>query len=190
MPDHLSGVAQSGEPSSPLPDLETRFHRRGWIFAEGVFFMAVGGLAIFRPALAGLALTQLLGILSIFAGVFAVGGAVFNNPAPHRLSVLFSGALFIAAGAAILWVPADAVLTIALIIGVLLPVDGLSNLIAAFQRRTAQKGWWWLLINGVLSITLGCLIFSGWPSTESIQIVGVLCCAFLAIAVSGPKPLA
>jgi uncharacterized membrane protein HdeD (DUF308 family) len=141
-------------------------HFTGWAMAISVLMILAGILAIGVPLAAGIAVNIVVAWLLVFVGVahlvFAwelrsVGGAIWQ---------LLLGVLYIGVGIYLLAHPLAGLLALTLFLAVYLFVEGVLELILAFQVPTRQaKGW--LALDGVVTLILGFMIWRSWPaSTE------------------------
>jgi uncharacterized membrane protein HdeD (DUF308 family) len=141
-------------------------HFTGWAMAISILMILAGILAIGIPLAAGIAVNIVIAWLLVFVGVahlvFAwelrsVGGAIWQ---------LLLGVLYIGVGIYLLAHPLAGLLALTLFLAVYLFVEGVLELILAFQVPTRQaKGW--LALDGVVTLILGFMIWRSWPaSTE------------------------
>jgi uncharacterized membrane protein HdeD (DUF308 family) len=147
-------------------------HGSGWQVVWGVLLILCGILALLMPAVAALA-TAL-----VFAWLLIIGGAVEMAYAFHTRGQkgfgwkLASAILTLLLGIAILVVPLAGVASLALLVGAFLFVGGISRTILSFQLKP-ERGWGWVLFDGLLSIVVAVLIAIGWPQT-SLAFIGLL----------------
>ena len=145
---------------------------RGWQIAWGVLLVIAGFLAVLMPGIAALATALVFAWLLIFSGGFEIGYA-FHTRALHGFGWrLASGILTLLLGIAILVVPLAGVASLALLVGAFLLLGGISR-VALSMRLRPQRGWGWVLFDGILSIVLAILIAIGWPQS-SLAIIGLL----------------
>ena len=143
-----------------------------WVIVWGVLLIGAGVLAILEPPIAALAAEMLLAWLFVFAGVVQIVYAVQNRSAPgFRLHIL-SAILTLLLGVFMLLRPTLGIASLALMLGAFLLANGVSEVMHAFQLKP-NKGWGWVLFDGLLSIVIAILIASGWPES-SIAFIGVL----------------
>jgi len=141
--------------------------KKGWLIFEGIVFLLIGILAIAFPYIMTIAVAQVIGIFAIIGGVFAAGSAIFGSQCGHRFSNILSGILFVLLGLALLiWVP-QGILGLTLLLAAYFTVDGIFNIIAAIKNRSSVPAWPMLLINGIVSLILGGLIFFELPGTAA-----------------------
>lgn len=141
-------------------------HFTGWSIAVSLLMILAGILAIGLPLAAGIAVNIVVAWLLVFAGaahlVFAwelrrIGGAIWQ---------LLLGVLYIGVGVYVLAHPVAGLATLTLFLAVYLFLEGVLELILAFQVPTRQaRGW--LALDGVVTLILGFMIWRTWPaSTE------------------------
>jgi len=139
-----------------------------------VLFIILGIMAIVEPGIAGLAVTVLVGWLLIFGGAghlvaaFSGGGAGAGRVLWHVLV----GLLYLVGGLYFLWHPLLGLGSLTLLLGVIILVAAVFELVAYFRSR-GQAGSGWLLMNGLITLLLGGLIYFHWPSS-SVWAIGTL----------------
>jgi uncharacterized membrane protein HdeD (DUF308 family) len=135
-----------------------------------VLLILVGFEALAAPYLAALFATIWIGWGMVFGGLaefISAWGADDN-----RVWKILIGVAYTALGIYILLNPAAGLTAIAFALAWMLLVQGTFSVIAAFQHRPL-RGWGWWLANGVITLLLGLVIFSGWPQ-DSVRIVALL----------------
>jgi len=68
--------------------------------------------------------------------------------------------------------PGLALATLTLVLAIYFFVDGIFEIIEAFDLKPLN-GWGWMLFGGIVSILLGIMIWRGWPE-KSMLFVGIL----------------
>lgn len=144
----------------------------GMFIGMAVVFIILGILAIVEPGVAGLAVTILVGWLLLFGGAAHLVAA-FSGGGPGRViwQVLI-GIVFIAGGIYYLTHPLLGLGTLTLILAVIILAAAVFELIAYFRSR-GHAGSGWLLMNAVITLFLGALIWFHWPSS-SVWAIGTL----------------
>ena len=144
----------------------------GATVAIGVALTIFGILAIMAPLFTGAAVTILVGVLMIAAGitrgVFAFRAQSFGKGA---LAFLL-GAIIAVGGVLLLARPLIGLASMTAVLAVFFFADGIMEAVYAFQLRPV-KGWGWLLFSGIVSGLLGFLIMSQWP-VSGAWAIGVL----------------
>jgi uncharacterized membrane protein HdeD (DUF308 family) len=73
------------------------------------------------------------------------------------------GVLNVAVGLMIIDDPGESALVLTKIISIFLIVGGLFRIVAPLIQRF--NGWGWVLLNGVISLLLGVLVYKQWPAS-------------------------
>jgi uncharacterized membrane protein HdeD (DUF308 family) len=147
-------------------------HSRTWFIFGGALSLIVGVFAISTPALFSLVLTQLLGALCLVTGAIAIFQAVFGKSSAHRFLSSLSAVIRIAAGSALLFFPIAGVAALTLIVAAVFLTEGIVCLVTSVRMRS-NPAWVWLMLNGVVALLLGGMIYAKWP-LDSAGILGIL----------------
>ena len=145
---------------------------RGWFIFGGILSVLVGIFAIGAPNIFSIVLTQLLGALCLVTGAISIFHAVFGKSSPHRFLSSLSAVIRIAAGSALLFFPVAGVAALTLIVAAVFLSEGIVCIVTSFQMR-ANPAWIWLLLDGIVALILGGMIYSKWP-LDAAWIVGLL----------------
>jgi len=137
-----------------------------------VVFILLGMLAIIEPGVAGLAVTILVGWLLIFGGVAHLVAAFGGGGAGRVIWQVLIGILYILGGVYFLTHPLLALGTLTLLLAVIILMEAAFEVIAYFRTRR-EGGSGWLLVNALITLLLGGLIWFHWPSS-SVWAIGTL----------------
>jgi len=135
----------------------------------GVLLMLLGVLGLVMP--------ELLSLVSegAVAGLFIAGGILWGiHTARSERSDAMSwmkSLVLLAAGAVLVAFPLPGVAALVIFLGVYLTFDAVSSFTWA-RRRKPEKGWGWMVVNGIIDILLAIIFFFGWPET-SIFMLGI-----------------
>jgi len=144
----------------------------GWLIGMAVVFILLGMMAIIEPGVAGLAIAILVGWLLIFGGVAHLIAAFSGGGAGRVLWQVLIGIVYTFGGVYFLTHPLLALGTLTLFLGVIILAEGVFEVIAYFRMR-GERGSGWLLVNALITLLLGGLIWSHWPSS-SVWAIGTL----------------
>ena len=145
---------------------------RGWLIFGGVVSLLAGFFAIAAPGVFSLLLTQFLGALLLVLGVAGIFQALFGKNAAHRVLSLLSAVVRVAAGSALFFLTGEGMAILTLILAAVFVAEGIFCIATSFGLK-ANPAWIWLLLNGIVAIVLGGMIFSKWPS-DSDWVIGLL----------------
>jgi uncharacterized membrane protein HdeD (DUF308 family) len=153
----------------PLPIVE---HAGKWFVATAIAFIVLGTLAILMPLVAGFAVTTLVGVLLLVAGVMHGISAFRGEGVGHAIWQIIVALFYVVAGVYFLGNPLMALTTLTMFLAAVLLVEGVINFVAYFQMRR-MDGSGWLLVNSIVTFLLGLLIWRGWPSV-SLWAIGTI----------------
>ena len=158
----------STKPSS----LETLHQSRGWLIGGGILSVIVGLMAISEPLIFTGIIVIFIGAMLLVSGLISLGLALFESHQAHRLLNGIFAIVRIAAGAVILMYVPSGVFALTLILAVFFIIEGISSIGFAFKMR-AHSGWVWILLNGLVALVLGGLIWNKLPS-DAEWVIGLL----------------
>jgi len=143
-----------------------------WSIVLSVLMIAAGVLAIFSPAIAGVAVTVFFGWLLIFSGILHLAYAwQAGRPAAVVWEVLL-GILYGGIGVYLLAQPGAGLATLTLELVFYLVCEGVVEFVLSFQLRPLP-GSGWLLFDGIVTLLLAAMIGSAWP-ISSVWAIGTL----------------
>ena len=143
-----------------------------WLTVVGVLFVVLGALAIIEPAVAGLAVAVLVGWLLIFGGVAHAAAAIGGGGIGRVVWQLALAVLYIVGGVYFFTHPLLGLGTLTLFLAIILVVEAFFELIAYFAVR-GDEGSRWRLVNAIVTLILGGMIWRQWP-TSSVWAIGTL----------------
>lgn len=144
----------------------------GWYIAAAVLFIVLGMLAIIEPALAGLAVSRLVGWLLVFGGVTHLIGAFKGGGAKQVVFQVLVGLAYVIGGFYCLMHPLLAIGTLTLLLAAVILAGGALEIISYFRLKDENASGW-MLVNGIITLLLGGMIWFHWPSS-SVWAIGIL----------------
>jgi uncharacterized membrane protein HdeD (DUF308 family) len=159
----MSQAIQS-EPSSSLRAEDSGLSRI-WLFMLilGVILILVGLVAMNSPFVSTVATVQVLGILLLIGGSVEVVNSIFARRWRGFILHLLAGILYVVIGVVMLDRPLASAAAFTLMIAAALVIGGVFRIIIALLERF--DGWVWVLLNGVVSLVLGVMIWRDWPES-------------------------
>ena len=145
---------------------------RGWFIFGGLLSILVGIIAIAVPEFFSFVITQLIGALCLVTGFISLFQAIFGKNRTHRVFSSLSAIIRIAAGSVLLFFPVAGVAALTLIVAAVFLTEGIVCLVTSVRMR-ANPAWVWLMLNGLVALLLGGMIYSKWP-LDSAGILGIL----------------
>jgi uncharacterized membrane protein HdeD (DUF308 family) len=143
-----------------------------WSIGLSVLMIVAGLLAIAAPAIAGLAVTVMVGWLLILSGVLHLAYAWRSVGAAGVLWEVLLGILYGAVGVYLLMNPVIGLATLTFALAIYLLIEGILEFVLAFELRPI-RGSGWMVLDGVVSIVLAILIWASWP-TAAVWALGTL----------------
>ena len=144
----------------------------GWFIGMAIVFILLGMMAIIEPGVASLAIAILVGWLLIFGGVAHLVAAFTGGGAGRVIWQVLIGIVYALGGVYFLTHPLLALGTLTLLLAVIILAEGIFEVIAYFRMR-GEGGSGWLLVNALITLLLGGLIWFHWPSS-SVWAIGIL----------------
>ena len=157
-----------------MQQIIVKYLQKHWklFFAEGVFFVILGTLAIIVPHVFTLGIILFLGWLLLLGGIFQIIRAVsiINMPG---FSLWFAlGLLQTVIGYFLVTEPAQGSLTITLLLTVFFAIEGLAKIYFALMMRPLSQ-WGWVFFSGITALFLALVVWVGWPQT-GLWVLGLL----------------
>ncbi|MBV9008175.1 MAG: HdeD family acid-resistance protein [Verrucomicrobia bacterium] len=144
----------------------------GWSILWGVLMLICGILAIAMPLASSIGLVILLGWLILFSALWHL---IYAFQAGHAGAVLWQILLALLYGFVAIYMlihPLLGVLSLTLVLGIFLVIEGVFEIILYFNIRTTSNAGW-VLLDGIITLILGGLIWFHWPSS-SVWVIGTL----------------
>jgi uncharacterized membrane protein HdeD (DUF308 family) len=144
----------------------------GWYIAAAVLFIILGIFAIIEPGVAGLGVTLLVGWLLLFGAVMHFIAAFKGGGAKQVIFQVLIGIVYLIGGIYFLTHTIMAVGTLTLLLAGIILAEGVLEVIAYFRMRNEGASGW-MLLNAIVTLLLGGLIWFHWPSS-SVWAIGTL----------------
>ncbi|MBR0715515.1 HdeD family acid-resistance protein [Bradyrhizobium liaoningense] len=162
-----------------FPSLQSAMNRavkQNWkaFLFEGILLAILGIAALILPPLASLAVTIFLGWMFLISGIGGLIVTFWARNVPGFWWSLISAALAVLAGMILLARPAQAVLTLTIVVGAYFLAEGVATIMYALEhRRELTSRASWLVISGLVDILISFLVITGLPSSAEWAI-GIL----------------
>lgn len=132
----------------------------------GVSLIILGMLAVGSPFLAAVAVNVLVAWLIALAGVVHLTVAFHTREAGSMIWRLLVGLAYVFFGVYLVAHPALGVASLTLVLASLFLVEGILN-VALFFKMRSVPGSSWFLIDGIITLLLGLMIYMQWPSSSA-----------------------
>jgi uncharacterized membrane protein HdeD (DUF308 family) len=143
-----------------------------WFLLLGVVLIVLGLVVLSYTGMvwASIATAIVFGCFMVVGGIVYIVGAFFTRGWGGFFLSLLAGVLYLAAGVILIDHPLEAVILYTLLLAVFFFVEGLFRIIAALAGQF--RHWGWVLLNGVVTLLLGILIWRQWP-LSGLYVVGL-----------------
>ena len=167
-------MANSNSIANPMANAMTGDVHKAttWSIVLSVLMIAAGVLAIFSPAIAGVAVTIFFAWLLIVSGVLHLAYAWQAGHAGAIVWEILVGILYGGIGFYLLANPGAGLASLTLALAVYLVLEGVLEFVLSFQLRPLP-GSGWLLFDGIVTLALAAMIGSAWP-ISSVWAIGTL----------------
>ncbi len=146
----------------------TEFLRQAstWSILWGVSLIILGMVAVAEPFVAAVAINVLVAWLIVLAGVVHLVLAFQAHRAGSVIWKLLVGLTYLFFGGYLIAHPVLGVASLTLVLASLFLIEGILNIVLFFQMRS-MRGSSWVLIDGVITLLLGLMIYMQWPSSSA-----------------------
>ena len=154
----------------------TQLFRNWWLFAvRGVLAIVFGVLALIWPEPMKFALVILFGAFALVDGIFAIAtGITFHKYFERWWALLLEGLAGIIIGALTFFWPNITALVLLFFIAAWAIITGIFEIVAAIRFRHVIPGEEWaMVLNGLLSVLLGVLLFV-FPTAGAVGLIWLI----------------
>ncbi len=132
----------------------------------GVLLIVFGMLAMSSPFLAAVAVSVVVAWLIVLAGIVHVMLAFRAHGAGSMIWKLLVGIAYLCFGAYLILHPVLGVASLTLLLGSLFLIEGILNIVLYVKMRPIH-GSAWMLVDGIITLLLGLMIYLQWPSSSA-----------------------
>jgi uncharacterized membrane protein HdeD (DUF308 family) len=137
-----------------------------WSTLWAVSLIILGIVAVASPFLAAVAVNAVIAWLIVMAGVVHLVLAFHAHRAGSFIWRLLVGVAYVFFGGYLIVHPGLGVASLTLVLASLFLVEGILEVVMFFQTRSVQ-GSSWLLVDGIITLLLGLMIYLQWPSSSA-----------------------
>ena len=142
----------------------------GWFLALGIVLVLLGLMALSWSVLTTLVSVAIFGWFLLIGGVLSVVHAFVQRRWGGFFLELFAGILYAVVGVMVVGNPAESAVGLTLLIAMFLMIGGIFRIITALSVRFHH--WVWVLVNGMISLLLGLMIWRQWP-LSGLWVIGL-----------------
>jgi len=143
-----------------------------WSIIWGILMFICGLIAIATPLISSMGIVILLAWVILFAGLSHLVFAFQSRGVGSVLWQILLAVLYVIAGIYLLIHPLLGVVSLTLVLAVFLVLEGIVEIALYFGLRGVRHSGW-VLVDGIITLILGILIWRQWPSS-SVWVIGTL----------------
>jgi uncharacterized membrane protein HdeD (DUF308 family) len=137
-----------------------------------ILLIIFGFLAITLPTATSIGVALLIGWLVLFGGLVQCIHAFQSKGIGHIVWKLLVAVFYVAAGAYLIARPALGLASLTLALAIFFTAEGVVDVVAYLSTRKSG-GSAWMLLDGIVTLALGLMIWNRWPGT-SLWVIGTL----------------
>jgi len=134
----------------------------GW----GILLIVLGMAAVGSPFLAAVAVNVAIAWLIVLAGAVHVILAFRAHGAGSMIWKLMVGVAYVCFGVYLILHPVLAVASLTLVLASLFLIEGVLDIVL-FVKMRSVGGSTWVLLDGIITLLLGLMIYMQWPSSSA-----------------------
>lgn len=136
----------------------------------GIVMIVIGIIGIIFPRVLSFTLNLFISTIFLMSAMVLAYSAYASNA--KALIIWLKPLLLLVLSLLILFNPAIVISTLGIILVIYFLMDGIASIVLAIKMRIV-RGWFFMLLNGLLSLLLGFIMLVGWPFS-SVWMVGLL----------------
>jgi uncharacterized membrane protein HdeD (DUF308 family) len=142
----------------------------GWFLALGIGQIILGTIAVGESRLMTVFSVSILGWLLIIGGVMSVFHSFMERGWGGFIVDLLTGLLYAIVGFMLVSNPLESAVTLTLLIAMFLFIGGIFRIVEGLVGNFPHRGW--VLLNGVVTLVLGIMIWRRWP-LSGLWVIGL-----------------
>ena len=146
--------------------LSTVRHASTLSIVLGALLIVFGLLAVASPFLAAVAVTAFIAWIIVFVGIVHLTLAFRVHGAGSILWKLLVGVAYVCFGVYLILHPVLGVVSLTLVLALLFLVEAVFDFVL-YAKTRSMHGSSWFLIDGIITLVLGLMIYMQWPSSAS-----------------------
>ena len=153
-----------------LPDIQEIAQHWKWFLGLGIVSIIIGTFALGSSVVVTLASVILFGWILLLMGGIEVGHSFWQRQWGGFVLHLVNGILSIVVGFLLVTNPGASAVVLTLLLAMFFMAGGLFRILTALMMRFPS--WGWRLLNGVVTLILGILIWNQWP-LSGLWVIGL-----------------
>ncbi len=142
----------------------------GWALALGIALIVLGMIALYAAVFTTVVSVILFGWLMIVGGALQTAHGCWRRAWSGFFLDLLAGLLYLVVGFMLVSKPVEGAVALTLILAVALIFVGAMRIVVSLSSNFQH--WVWLLLNGIVTLVLGLIIWQGLPDI-SMWVIGM-----------------
>jgi uncharacterized membrane protein HdeD (DUF308 family) len=163
----MSSTPPIGAASVETAVSEAVRRHRGLFLFEGILLTVLGVIAVLVPVVASFAATLFFGWIFLLSGIVGLFTTFRGRHVPGFWWSLLSAIVGIVAGVLLLGWPTQGLFSLTSVLIAFLWVEGAVTIFYALEHRAGPGRWGFMLVSGIVDLTLGIILFVGLPGTAT-----------------------
>jgi uncharacterized membrane protein HdeD (DUF308 family) len=155
----------------------------GWFVALGIVLIVLGIIAWLDVVAVTLASTIVIGAILLIGGAFQIFHSFMAKQWRSFIFGLLSGVLYFIGGLLIMNEPVQGAVVLTLLLAAAIIVGGIVRIVLALRHREL-RAWGVVLLSGLVSLAVGCLLFTSLP-WSGLWVLGTLIAVELLLQGAG-----
>lgn len=139
---------------------------KGWFTTLSIVLIVLGFAAILLPHVASVTVEMLAGWVFLIGGIANLIHAIKSKGHSSFWMIFIVSIIYLFAGVLLLRYPLQGVMTLTMLLAICFVVGGIFRIILAFNAKP-MGAWGWILMNGIVSLVLGLIIWAGLPGSAA-----------------------
>lgn len=141
-----------------------------WFLLLGIGMMVLGTIALGSSFFVSVVTVVFFGFLLLTGGVIQIVSSFWAGRWSGFLLHLLIGILYVLTGYMIVDAPVESTVQLTLVVALFLLISGIFRIVASLLLKFHD--WGWVLLNGIVTLLLGLLIYKHWPS-DGLWVIGL-----------------
>ncbi|HVA45836.1 MAG TPA: DUF308 domain-containing protein [Pirellulales bacterium] len=141
-----------------------------WFLLLGIAMIVLGTVALGSSFFVSVVTVVFFGFLLLTGGVIQIISAFWAGRWSGLLLHLLIGILYVITGYMIVDAPVESTVQLTLVVALFLLISGLFRIVASLMLKFHD--WGWVLLNGIVTLLLGLLIYKHWPY-DGLWVIGL-----------------
>ena len=155
----------------PIDEASLKKTVSSWFLVAGSLLVLVGGLTVFFPFVAAMAIEAVVGVGFLLAGITYAYNAFRNEQKKERIFGYVLAAIYSIGGILLFAAPMAGIEALALAMGAVLLIESLAKIIFSKKLSATNPGIW--VVDGIIGVLIAAVVLTFWPE-DSIWVVGLL----------------